>query len=621
MPKPILTTDSTVGQKPSVGATNPAATGSSPAQESVSWRRRTSVSQSQKPEKTAVAGSEPAPAPHIASAVEPYAVKPGEVLEEVNFSDMDKFVGAEDRVPVKSPVSPTPSHQASALGTSRSGRPVASDFFHDDVTTPAKAEPTTWRRKAPEVVEQPAVTPDAPKADLQRLHLATPSHRETPLSPRSGYSHDLPPRPANFGHTSPTTVSRQPSHHGIPRSPRTSAFREAPMSALDDALSRIKGALDGMQAHEPGLHASRSLEGHSREAPALVEPAKVSEPLQPPKDVGPRKWLPPALRARPAGAGVEEPQVTSSERPSTPKPAWNAFAVRLPQQSPSLAPLPKKHDSMLKNNAPPFRWDIMTWNPPVEGMGRRDLSINDVLFKRLPMTRGVPNYSVKLPSLKPSGELTAEEAPAESGVKVNLPVPQGTSGKQRELDGDRPRHQGSSTPDHRKLAPPTNGDSSLNTVSRSPPPAPPSGKGNPSVSSTSTRISDASKVVPTSVEDKVPAGASVGFYREPATSPPASDVVSFTVVSEIDEKGASTTDRPSAGSKQKSAPGRSPAPRLSALPPPIVALVATPQAVKSSSDAHRNELVATASVSGNSLLTCRNELMRCAYYLPRRIVS
>lgn len=531
--KPALNMDGVTGRKGGVGITSPGLTGSSPAQEASSWRRRTSISHespsNHPPSGVRASGAEPKP--HIAASVEPFSVNADEVLEVIDFTDMDRLVSGGDEKDAKIPLSSHSSQHPAATGASKINRPVASDFFHEEnparpPVTPSRTETTSWRRKAPDAaVEPPVATENV--AEPQRLHLVAPTHRETPLSPRSSFGHDLPARPLALGSTSPT-MSRQPSHHGIPRSPRASGFREAPMSALDDALSRIKGAIDGMQAKEANLHASRSPDGPSQESLVSTPLLKAVE-LVPVVDAGLPRWLPPALRSRSGAphAHAEEFHFTSSERPATPKPAWNTFAIKLPKEHPVLPPLPKKQEHGMKYDTSTFRWDVLTWNPPVRGMGRKDLSVNDVLFELPPLNRGTPRYTVALPLSSISLPPTGKETSSDDGMKVNLPSVQG-SNKQAvsqtvgalPVNGAGTWHKARGSSDGRTLAPHV-GDASLNTVSRSPPPPPPSGQGNPSVS---------------------------------GATPPGSDV----------GKGTPTT------------PAKSPALRWSGLPPPSISEVATP---------------------------------------------
>ena len=139
------------------------------------------------------------------------------------------------------------------------------------------------------------------------------------------------------------------------------------MSSLDDAMSRIKGAIDVM---------------HNE-----AEPPKA-------------KWLPPALRPKPAHADFAPPQevfdVTAIEPPKSPKPAWNILHVNLPHVIRPVAPPPKTELVWPRGQRQP-RLEIYSFNPPIDALHRRDTTVNDVLFNRPRILRGQPKYFVSLP--------------------------------------------------------------------------------------------------------------------------------------------------------------------------------------------------------------------------------
>jgi len=85
--------------------------------------------------------------------------------------------------------------------------------------------------------------------------------------------------------------------------------------------------------------------------------------------------------------------ITIPEPPRSPRPAWNAFVVRLPRFSRILEPLTKRQFHLNKSPPGQVRWDILSFVPPVKGMTRRDFSLNDVLF---PKTQHVRRYVVSL---------------------------------------------------------------------------------------------------------------------------------------------------------------------------------------------------------------------------------
>jgi hypothetical protein len=172
------------------------------------------------------------------------------------------------------------------------------------------------------------------------------------------------------------------------RSPRTNTFREASMNSLDDALSRIKGALDHM--HEPPPSEEKKSVTTESQQPRSQPPTPVPPPQtlkpEPPK---PSRWLPPALRPRdhvsnPFGLDVEE-YVT--KQPLSVPPSEVATVV-VPKVGVARGPLTKRQLVSRNVRANGVRWDILTWDPPVEGMNKRDFSLNEVLFRRPGTPRG-----------------------------------------------------------------------------------------------------------------------------------------------------------------------------------------------------------------------------------------
>lgn len=631
LPKPTLSTDApATTRKSTFSATSPGINGHSPAQEAFSWRSKSQAQpqgHASLPSSPAISSSFPPKAPPMAATVEQIMMQPDEVLEIVDFSDMGKFVGADQATPAED-VSPPPSSHGALLKDKQPSRPVASDFFGDDLnsqqptlTTP-KTESASWRRKGPEVLahagkpyDEPTGQADTHPAEPQKLHSihATASaahapqqinHRDLQSTSVLSYGHELPPRPSTLGHASPMQLSPQPSHHGVPRSPRTTAFREAPMSALDDAMSRIKGALDGMQVHETIAHPPPR--APPRELLGSPEPSR--QPLLPPpaKEVVPSKWLPPALRSRSSTAppASGEPfEVTQTEPPRSPKSAWNTFTVRIPQHSSVLEIVSKKQVRLLKTIPDYVRWDILSWNPPVEGMSRRDLSVNDVLFKNPPLVKGKSKYTVVLPSLTPPVEPPSKGPTGHAGLIVSLPqaqenvkaVPAGAFGRLREADGTNTWRKPTAKVETPAEPPQASGGAILNTVSRSPPPPPPSGEGNPSLTTVPAVSSDSSVGgrPPMIADRRIPDDAGVAFYRDPS-SRPTSDAVSFTVVSELEDKmsPSNTALQVVPSAKVEGAHKQSPAMHPStSLPVVLVANASTSQSDPSGSIEEANVIV------------------------------
>ncbi len=287
--------------------------------------------------------------PSIFDQVDTLTEDPEVELEVVEFSDLGKFVGVAEPSPKMTAVpDATPSQSHTAVVS----RPVASDFFDEGdrvVQTSAKAGDTgIWRRK--DGVMQAEPTPSSSRSTL----------------PQSEGTHSSP-------------------HKATSRT----QYKEAAMSALDDAMSRIKGALDGMQAHDSDHHPFAPIFDNENHAPLSLAAKQGTD-----------RWIPPALRPRhETDIDFREPFCTKPDPPRSPKPAWNTFTVRLPKVSDTLDPISKKQLALF-NRISIVRWDILSFDPPVEGMSRKDFLVNDVLFrfpKSSNLSKGKNRYRVVLP--------------------------------------------------------------------------------------------------------------------------------------------------------------------------------------------------------------------------------
>lgn len=486
----------------------PSSTGAdapSPASEASSWRSKT-LPPRPAAQSTADSTVEPAalvevpPPTTTLPEVEHLTIKDGEDLEVIDFAEHGKLVGVP---PVQSrPEPPTTEPPSTTDPERRRPRPLAIDFFDDDVSSSdpvAKSDEGPWRRKTENVVTTSETTGEVEivvRESIRPLASAPPLATRRRLS-LSSDDHSRP----HSGHTHPPHT---------PRSPQGPHYREAPMSALDDTMARIKGALVGMQKPEP------------------------------PKPTA--KWLPPALRP---GASTTQPEDssdreifdhTSNEPPRSPGPVWNQYEVRLPPVSHPSTPLSKKQIH-LSQTQPHVRSDIFSWDPPIEGMNRKDFQLNDILFRRPLPNKGPIKYIVVLPGRSPSS------GGAPSKPVVHLPQRTvsgptsstvGVFGKRREADSAAswrkpllPKSQ---------VAEGSEAPQTLDTVSRSPPPeAPASGVVPPTADNDgqSLAVSVASSKIRPS---KMPIGTDVGFYREPRSEQSPSEIVSFTVNSEIEDQ-------------------------------------------------------------------------------------
>ncbi|KAF9014978.1 hypothetical protein BDQ17DRAFT_6442 [Cyathus striatus] len=379
-------------------------------------------------------------------------------LEVVDFSDMGKFVSV--------PEGETPLVAATPLASTKPARPVASDFFEDkkdEIEAPPSATKSdfgTWRRQVVhDVSAVPATTKDAPSTKEPTLEEKS---RATIVAVEAT---TIVKEQDRRNTTQVVTVPPHMVHNQ--RTPRGQSFyKESTMSALDDAMSRIKGALDASkESHPSGTPAPAPLPAVTETAPRVSLPLsgkptpQPPQPPQPPKD----RWIPPAMRQRAHefhDAPTEVFDVTAVEPPLTPKPAWNSFTVKFPKYSRSLELVSKRQLSSFFRLPYAPRWDILSFDPPVEGMNRRDLSVNEILFRRPSGNfKGKPKFRVFLPKARlPS-----------VGVKINgagafrKPTVADGAASWRKAPSTASKPQGNASMD----LPTENG---LDTTSRSPPP-------------------------------------------------------------------------------------------------------------------------------------------------------
>lgn len=451
-------------------------------------------------------------------------VQVNEVLEVVDFSDLGSYVGV---------VPETPSRQ--------NKRPVASDFFEDAQETSRPEIVSTWRRTS---------TAESSEGPLQ-------------AGPRFGKGHS---RQTSAGTTSEaqhgsgvdsSAVNSAASHP--PPSPRTSrasaasSYREAKMSALDDVMSRIKGAITVM--HETPSETQPST--------STVPPIAAIQTHTKPQKLPESKRVASATRAPQPFDFDSVPQevfdVTGYAPPKSPKPAWNAFVVRLSKVS-----LPRDlvtHGQLrLFNKSSEHRWDILSFNPPLYDM-RREFDLNSVFpqfQKPSPMYKGKHKYRVALPNAKSrSLEPRVTGPTAYSGARVNLPVhvasqkpnsSTGAFGRPTASDGLSTWRKAPSPSTIKEATDTSAIDTGLATVSRSPPPQP-----SPPTTVDITKTVD-SDLLASAKEDslmnqrprsqpKMPAGSAVAVFRNSRVATVDSTqetLVNFIVGSELDESSESS---------------------------------------------------------------------------------
>jgi serine/arginine repetitive matrix protein 2 len=447
----------------------------------------------------------PAPLDHIQTLADGKQ----EDLEIVDFTDMGKFVGE-----TASGVS-----SAEQKASRRASRPVASDFF-DDVPTLLNSQPLspsvqndidTWRRKTPLIQ---VTTSDQQIKGLVNKDGPEGNFVTDPSTSEQVYK-------ANEDSRYPSQLS--PSSQ---RTPRTQSFyHQAPMSSLVDAMSRIKGAIHDMHVEE----LSKENVPPEAEAPVAQAPSAQS-PIVKPKE----RWVPPSLRGRTVEFQEEIPEdfyLTVMEPLPSPKPVWNNLVVRLPSKGQESEQV---HRRQLQFFSRPqvFRWDILSFEPPVEGMTKRGFSVNDVLF-RPNFYKGKIKYRVHLPCRR-NGPRSQSAVPMASRTNSY-----GAFGKQNGADASTSWRKPTSLP----LARPDAADEGVvevNATSRSPPPEPESSSPAVGINLKVEVSPPESSALParTRSQPKMPEGSGVAFYRGSRIDVPEAEpklLVNFIVSSEIDD--------------------------------------------------------------------------------------
>jgi serine/arginine repetitive matrix protein 2 len=343
------------------------------------------------PVETAAEPSTPArqTLPPVVGVIESVTLQAGEVLEEFDYADMAQLMGHAPDPPTDA--AQTPASEEAPTPSAKPRRPIASDIPVPE--TPASAS-TSWRRKS----------------DIDARPGPAAASTSTPLpiviEPKSVPPAE-PPAPHSAGRPHPLPLSPQTKSpllpHGALRSPRSPTFREAPMAALDDTMSRIRGALDGMQPRQP------------------LAPVPENAPA-PDAAAAPVKSAPPAPRPR-LVLRPTETFATREEVPASPKKAWGAVTLALPKQGHrARLPLDKKQARFAREPPGNVRWEILSFTPPVAGMNQKTLAVNEVLFPRQ-FLKGQIRYTVALPKPRKLREKAAESEEGGAPV-VNLPSKQ-----------------------------------------------------------------------------------------------------------------------------------------------------------------------------------------------------
>lgn len=269
-------------------------------------------------------------------------------------------------------------------------RPTASDFFEDTKpSTPAAKNDGVWRRKTSAHVAE----------NEERLKVAGVKEENTART---------------FG--SAPIVRETALPHPVPHA-RMRPHTEASMSAIDDVMSRIKGAIDGMQASGAASKENRLTAETEQPPPRTSSTSGKRE-----------RWLPPPRpRTEEKLEELREPLSTSKD-PSY-SPASTETKVQLPKVSHYIEPVPRRQLNGFSKPPPPARFELLSFVPPVQGMNKRDFTVNSALFRQPPPSFKGSRIRVALPRSK-SGPMVPRTV-SMGGKYGNL----GAFGKQTNADG------------------------------------------------------------------------------------------------------------------------------------------------------------------------------------------
>lgn len=512
----------------------------SPATQTSSWRVKVNP-QPLPPPSSALRQIQPRPSapsfhpPPRSALEESIADGANEDLEVIDFSDMGKFVG----IPEAKEESSETECNLSATAVLRASRAVASDFFEDGFTptiapAPTKTDFGTWRQKVSQDVlevtpeNKPSLKSETENDSSQKKVLSAQDLSTPPKEPLADIAVSVE------AIADASVKDCLPPHLVVQRTPRNQNFyKEATMSALDDAMSRIKGAIVDIHSSDVSKEATALESEHLQGRSLQPTPQKSAAPKE--------RWIPPALRLRNNIDFMDEPRevfdVTGSEPPRSPAPACNAYSVQIASISRAVEFIHKRQLQAFFKPIFQTQWDILSFDPPVEGMNRRDLSLNDVLFRKPPGSyKGKFRYRVMLPRHGTYANRPRVQMPSGSLLRPNGV---GAFGRPTVADGASSWRNPAPSPKVDSI----NEESSsmaLDTMSRSPPPELPQSNiaSMPKSNESSPSKSEASASLRSRSQPKMPAGSAVAFYRDSridGVEPDPKPFVNFTVTSELDE--------------------------------------------------------------------------------------
>lgn len=411
--------------------------------------------------KTTPVVSAPPEASSTLSSVHDVSAEEHDSLETIDFSDMGRFIGDD---------------QETTLGT-----------------TPEVASPIPAGAKPMSQASHESVSNNQPQ------EAGRPANVSPPLIPTSTSSKGVgttSPAVSAPGLMSPQALAN------LPLPPSKQHFRETSMSALEDVMSRIKGALHTMRPGDSNEEFDMALAAATAARKAVTDEAFA---------------------------------VTVSPRPSSPLghlPRHHKVRLRKQWSSRVHRPIDERTLYLFKLPPKPVRMDILSWDPPIEGMSRKTLSRDEIHFSTDPNC-----IVVSLPiSSKAGPSLSSGPTP-----KVNLP-----SSSQVRLPSSRL----STKKDSSTLSV----SDKLDPMSRSPPPASPNRRASLSLPRSSTaatasvgEVTSAPAPLPIrthamngrSKSISKPSGGvdAVDFYKRHVATDSSSSLVTFTVTSDLESDG------------------------------------------------------------------------------------
>lgn len=441
-----------------------------------------------------------------------------EGTEVIDFSNMSQLVGDKDS---EKPVA------SSSNSSLRSKRAVASDFFDDNDAE--RPESDHWKRTNTQLLRSHPATTTAYSGDREVSEDVSGSKTGTGSPGRTPSQYVPHGIPNLAGHTPQSQGSR------YSRTPNAS-YKEAPLSALDDTMSRIKGALDGMHQKSDNTTKENVRESSHATPQLQVQSSTDSGQTTNSTHLKADKWLPPALR--PQGAEhnhrrTEVFEVTRFELPISPAPRDNKFVIHLPKGCRRISPLTgRQANYQNKIFYGPVRWEILSFDPPVEGMTKRSLSVNDVLFGK-PQSYRTRKFTVLLPKSSISQARTVVDSKENSSSANQKDSGIGAFGRPKMSAQASWRTPG--TKEINLTSDPQN-EEKLDVTSRSPPPeaSTPSQK-TPSQGETGQITTNSVQIAKGKHLPKASVADNVTFYCDSGKRT-TSLTISFTVDSEIDDE-------------------------------------------------------------------------------------